>query len=232
MAKAGIISVSNLPKGLTGLCVASLGDPVRTHLCDPSNLWQPEGDTLKLGSRSTVTLIHINGSAYVLKQYKALSLRRRIRYALTRSRAKQSWEVGLAMVDAGVSIAQPLALIEEKTCGIPARAALLLEHIDGLDLLTHANKFTREELEEIAVKLTDVFSCMKENLITHGDMKASNIIIDKELRPWLIDIDAAVIHRSRASFQKLRTKDRDRFMKNWQQQPEVAQVFADVFGKS
>ena len=138
------------------------------------------------------------------------------------------------MSEAGIPVAQPLAILEERNFGIPGRSILLMPVAQGNDLLSliQENQLSSEQLNEVAAKLTSIFKQMKEASLTHGDMKATNILIDDQLNPMLIDIDGAVLHRSRKSFEALRSKDAARFMKNWQTHPEAQEAFRDVFGKS
>lgn len=189
---------------------------------------------LKNGSRSTVLRTEIDGAPYILKIYKKMAFHRRLRYALTRSRAFQSWDSGQSMAEAGIPVAQPLAILEERNFCIPGRSILLMPVAHGNDLLTlvQENKLSSEQLEKIAVKLTAIFEQMKAASLTHGDMKATNILIDDQLNPMLIDIDGAILHRSAKSLEALRAKDAARFMKNWQIHPEAQEVFRDVFGKT
>jgi len=217
-----------------GLCLQDCPQNVRDFLETLPSSWTCEGEMLKNGSRSTVKSTAIEGASYVVKIYKKMPFHRRLRYALTRSRAFQSWESGQAMAEAGIPIARPLAILEERQFGIPARAALLMPVAQGDDLLSlvERNLLSPSQLTEIAEKLTEIFKTMMKSSLTHGDMKATNILIDDSSQPTLIDIDGAVIHRSRKSFDVLRAKDRARFMKNWQTHPAAREAFHDVFGKS
>ena len=43
--------------------------------------------------------IEVGGELYVLKQYKCMVLRRRLRYALPRTRSMQSWEQDQLMAE-------------------------------------------------------------------------------------------------------------------------------------
>ncbi|SHI85524.1 tRNA A-37 threonylcarbamoyl transferase component Bud32 [Rubritalea squalenifaciens DSM 18772] len=196
--------------------------------------WIAPGESLKQGSRSTVTRIDLEGISYVAKIYKKMPFHRRLRYALTRSRAFQSWETGHAMLEAGIPIARPLAIVEERPMGIPARAALLMENAVGEDLLSLVQRqaLDSDQLKEIAAKLQVVFFTMEKKRITHGDFKATNIILDDTLSPTFIDNDAAILHQSQKSYQPAAEKDRKRFMANWQTHPEAQEAFRDVFGKT
>ena len=219
MAKIKTNTAGNLP--------ANVNDFLKSF----SDSWEVEGSILKKGSRSTVKSIQVGSHELVIKIYKKMPLHRRFRYALTRSRARQSWESAQVMLAAGIPVAQPLALLEEHQLGIPSRAALLMETASGEDLLglVERNELTPDQIATIAQSLQSIFCTMRVAKITHGDLKATNIIIDRDLQPVFIDIDAAQQHRSTASYRKLQVKDECRFLANWQSTPEVAKAFAQVF---
>jgi len=216
-----------------GLCLQDCPQNVRNFLEALPPTWACEGEMLKNGSRSTVKSTSIDGTSYVVKIYKKMPFHRRLRYALTRSRAFQSWESGQAMAEEGIPVARPLAILEERHLGVPARAALLMPVAQGDDLLSLVERklLSPSQLTEIAEKLTEVFDTMMGASLTHGDMKATNILIGDSLQPTLIDIDGAIIHRSLKKFEASRAKDQARFMKNWQTHPAAQEAFRDVFGK-
>lgn len=192
----------------------------------------PHGDVLKPGSRSTVTEVIIHDEVYVLKLYKRLSLRRRLRYALTQTRARQSWQMGITMAELGIPVACPLAILEWFSMGIPTHSSLLMHKIDGPSLTDFIKTANPDATAHIVTQLSNVFSLMKRHRITHGDLKSDNILIDKNLQPHFIDLDASIKHRHSRSYEKHQQKDQIRFMKNWQKLPEVAQAFSCVFDRS
>ena len=66
---------------------------------------------------------------------------------------------------------------------------------------------------------------MQQYKISHGDMKASNLLwVDSEL--FFIDLDAARQHHSEASWRRANIRDRKRFLKNWRGIPELELLFA------
>lgn len=216
--------------GTTGLAEDSLSPALLALLQRPQELWHPEGTILKPGSRSTVTRLTLGHESFVIKQYKALRFHRRLRYALTRSRARQSWENGQVMARLGIPVARPLAILEETSCAIPGRSIVLMPFQTGT-ALSEEHLPDLPDLPAIAAKLHQAFSLMRTHRITHGDLKASNILIDENNDPHFIDLDASLLHRSPASFEKDRAKDEARFAKNWDSNPALAQAMAGVFDR-
>lgn len=213
-------SVRNIDSPLAGRALA-LDDTPNELLSAAA--WDIQGTLLKPGSRSTVTRVDLAGKAYVFKQYKALSLNRRLRYAFTRSRARQSWENGQAMADFGLPIVRPLAFFEESNLGIPGRSLLIMPFQEGIPLHEY------EDLEKVAPALREIFRKMADHKITHGDLKATNILIDRNGSPHFIDIDASRIHSNDSSYRAARQKDEERFLRNWEDHPEGQRVFREIF---
>jgi len=60
---------------------------------------------------------------------------------------------------------------------------------------------------------------------THGDMKASNFILDDSGVLQLIDLDSMIFHRSKQSYEREKRKDLARFMRNWEDSPELVKLF-------
>ena len=211
--------------GTAGTAEEDLPSALVDFLASPEKLWRPTGDVLKPGSRSTVTRTTVDGTDYVIKQYKAMPFHRRVRYALTRSRARQSWQNGQVMARLGIPVVRPLALLEESSLGIPARAILIMPYQVG-DFLSEAHA---PGIAGVATALHEVFALMRRHRITHGDLKATNIIIDETGAPHFIDLDATLIHTSEQAFARARAKDEARFRRNWEDGSPLAEALAGVF---
>ena len=60
--------------------------------------------------------------------------------------------------------------------------------------------------------------------VTHGDLKASNIIMNESLQPVLIDLDGAAEHASAAGLRKAWHAEVQRFMRNFDDLPALSAV--------
>ena len=81
----------------------------------------------------------------------------------------------------------------------------------------------------MAGRILSLFERMRELCVTHGDMKAANIMI-ADGRPVLLDLDAMCWHRSVGRFQRARKRDLARFCSNWSDSPVLQKLFADSLG--
>jgi tRNA A-37 threonylcarbamoyl transferase component Bud32 len=218
-------------EGVTGWCEKELPEEVKADFLDGDQLWEPRGTVLKPGSRSTVTEIGIGKERYVLKQYKKMVLRRRLRYAVSRTRSEQSWEQGQLLARLGFSVARPLAILVERKWGIPARSKLLMEVATGdslATLLAAEGPAARERLKAVAPRLREVFARMARLRLIHGDLTASNVIIGEDNKPTFIDLDGSFCVRSEVLYERLREKDVHGLTKNWKEDPVAAEIFDGV----
>jgi tRNA A-37 threonylcarbamoyl transferase component Bud32 len=171
------------------------------------------GQLLKNGNTCTVARVDIGGRALVVKRYNLKS----VSHALSRfwrpSRAWHSWVAGHRLAFYGICTPAPLALLEERAGPLRGRAFLVTEYCAGASLLQHLSA-DREPGEAEADAIKDLFAKLFRLKISHGDMKASNLLWhDRQLA--LIDLDSMVQPSNHNTFVRDWRRDRERFLKNW-----------------
>jgi tRNA A-37 threonylcarbamoyl transferase component Bud32 len=77
-------------------------------------------------------------------------------------------------------------------------------------------------------QLVEMFYRLYLLQISHGDMKASNIMIVDE-KPLLIDLDSMQQHRFGLIAKHQHARDLRRFMRNWQHDEALSNAFKKVF---
>lgn len=199
---------------------------------------------LKDGDRCTVVRVSGDSSAALnakvadpntctLKRY---NLKTRLHTAVhlpLRSRARWSWLNGRRLIAAGIPTPMPLACIEERRHGfLHLRSYLLTEFVPGRALLdlVQAGEARGPMLADLARQFTRIWQTLGQLRAGHGDMKATNFIVDPQEKLWLIDLDGLRIHRSGLLLRRERRNDLVRFMRNWHDRPEVAAVFRARIG--
>ncbi|PCI75092.1 MAG: hypothetical protein COB20_13705 [SAR86 cluster bacterium] len=191
-----------------------------------------EQQLLKDGNSSTVAMVKINERNYVLKRYNIKGFWHGISRAFRPSRAHHSWRNASVLEMLGVATAHPYLYLEERVFWLfRKRAYFLCEYIEGHDLGT---AWEKQELEisenEIVALFRDLFKLMADYRISHGDMKATNFLLqDKEL--YVLDLDAMVRNRSKENFTEKFSKDLERFRKNWvgtSMEPEVETLLEEA----
>lgn len=204
------------------------------------------GTMLKDGDRCTVVRIDVGISRgkgdvahseqprhFMLKRYNLKGQFHTATHIPLRSRARWSWLNGRRLIQAGVATPMPLACVEERLHGVMRlRSYLLTEFVPGRSLLdlVQSGDAKGEQLADFAKQFTRIWQALGQLRAGHGDMKASNFVVDPHGKLWLIDLDGLRIHRSGFLLRRERRMDLARFMRNWQEKPEVAAVFRARIG--
>ena len=66
----------------------------------------------------------------------------------------------------------------------------------------------------MARAIVSLFSSLHSLRISHGDLKATNLLFD-DGKVFVIDLDAVCQHRSQQSYASAWRRDRERLLRNW-----------------
>jgi tRNA A-37 threonylcarbamoyl transferase component Bud32 len=164
--------------------------------------------------------VHVAGQQLVVKRYNLKSPAHALSRLLRPSRAWHSWQAAIRLRFAGVATPQPLAMTEERWGPLRRRAWLLTDYCSGAYL---SQLLCASEAPPAAIgqAIINTFNALHEAQITHGDLKATNLLWDgKEL--LLIDLDATMAHGSRSDFKRSWKRDRTRLLRNWPEDSALA----------
>jgi predicted Ser/Thr protein kinase len=126
----------------------------------------------------------------------------------------------------GIKTPQAFALIEKKSGPFVTKSWFISEYLEGESLLDHWSSCDPEEDEIAWIK--DLFSVMASAGISHGDMKATNIICnDKGFS--VIDFDGSKEHRTPRAAARFLSRDKQRFLKNWPDEKKRQYLQATIF---
>lgn len=189
----------------------------------------PGFEVVKNDATTTVGITSRDGRRLVIKRYNTKNPWHFVRRSVRRSRARNCFDFARELLAAGIDTAAPIACIETRLGPLKGRSWFITEHVDGAVCLDYVlNTASQHEAAEIAARLERLFRRMARLKITHGDMKASNFILRENRFPVLIDLDGMRRHDSDASYRGAHDRDRERFMKNWRERPELAMCFSKV----
>lgn len=197
-----------------------------TRLLDDPESFMQGGECLKNGATSTVARIQEDDVDWVVKRYNIKGLRHAFERCFRPTRAWTSWQNSHRLKISGIATPRAVAVIEKRFGPLRSTGYYVCDFVDGRhakevfqnDMLP---KTARDRLAEQFVRLFGLFCKLK---ISHGDCKATNFICkDSEL--WVLDLDSMRESSSSLRFQKLFTKDRQRFLFNWQEWPELQRWF-------
>ena len=187
--------------------------PLLEDILESPEQVMPEGFVLKDGRTCTVVRIEHVARPLVIKRYNLKSVWHALNRIWRPSRAWHAWREGHRLGFLGIATPEPLALVEERFGPMRRRAYLVTAYCPGRAL---QDLLPQDEVPEatLAKALVGLFQCLQKYRITHGDLKASNLLW-QEGRIVLVDLDAAVQHRSEAAYLRAWRRDRSRFLRNW-----------------
>ncbi len=184
------------------------------------------GQPLKEGNSATVVKTEVAGKPIVIKRYNMKSAGHFLRRCLRPSRAAVSWRNANLLEFIGLPTAKPIGFIENRQFGLRQTAYFICDYVGAEELssLYTQRAPTQDELGQIK----RIFSTLQQEQISHGDLKASNLLRDEHGQVFLIDLDAMNgAHRCRHTFEKAFAEDKRRFMANWQHS-ELSDFFSFI----
>lgn len=176
------------------------------------------GHIYKTGGAATVARVEQGQGSLVVKRYNIKNALHWLKRFWRPSRAWHSWREGHRLSVLGIATPQPLAVIENRWCGLRGRAWLISEYCGEQDIIDRlaAYKDGKAAPETEINALVELLNTLIREKISHGDLKGHNILWHQE-RCYLIDLDAMQQHRSMRSFTRAYLKDRTRLLRNWPQ---------------
>ncbi|MDX1375382.1 MAG: lipopolysaccharide kinase InaA family protein, partial [Burkholderiales bacterium] len=195
-------------------------------LADPDRDLASGAPLLKDGNTSTVWVARAEGRRFLVKRDNPKGLWHGAKRALRGTRAARSWRNAHLMRLRGVPTAAPVALLERRRGPLQGVAYFICECVEGPDCRTYFGSpdVRPEDKRAAAGKVAALIAALRAARLSHGDLKATNILLSAD-GPVLIDIDALRAHRSEAAFERAHAKDVERFMRNWEGDPDLARLF-------
>ena len=144
---------------------------------------------------TTVSRVELAGELMVLKRYNPRNQWHKIKRALRRSRARRCWQMSYAFSEAGLNVAAPILMLEDRFGPFRLNAYFVNEFLEGQELMTLLPSMDDAQQLKVAEAINDAFEKLKAARLTHGDLKASNLMWSND-RLYFIDLDAAQQHRN------------------------------------
>ncbi|VVC74833.1 3-deoxy-D-manno-octulosonic acid kinase [Aquicella siphonis] len=203
-------------------------------LADPETVFQhPAAKLLKAGRSATVVKIRLDNRHYVVKRYNMKNFWHRVCRCLRPTRASSSWRFAQKLGLFDILTAKPAAFIERRILGFRGKSYYVTEYVSS----EHAGdyfirNFSRQDkcmnmIRQISLLLKGIAKVE----ITHGDLKITNILVNPEDQPVLIDLDGASEHLSMSGLRKAWYKEIERFLENFSSNPAMRKKFEAELGK-
>ncbi len=185
-----------------------------------------DGKILKDGNTATVALVDGPQGPLVIKRYNIKNPGHRLSRMFRKSRAWISWANAHRLEFLGISTVKPVALIEERLGLLRGRAYFITEYVEGPDATVLTE---REDPASDIVSIVELLKSLSAAGVTHGDLKASNFLLASS-GAVIIDLDSMREHQDPEEKRRAEMKDLERFLKNWESTPQMAERFSDLLG--
>ncbi|GHT83095.1 serine/threonine protein kinase [Betaproteobacteria bacterium] len=185
------------------------------------------GTLLKNGNTATVARVALGERQLVIKRYNLKNLVHAFSRAWRPSRAWHSWREGHRLSFLDIATPAPLALIEERrpfSLGLlRARAWLISADVPAPSLAERLAALPADAPPPAeAEALLTLMRTLHTHRISHGDLKASNLLWDGN-QIVVIDLDAMTQHTSATRYARAWRRDRARLLANWPEGSELHQ---------
>ena len=186
------------------------------------------GQILKRGNSTTVSIVTTGNKQWLVKRYNTKNWLYLLRRAFRRSKALISWKNTNLLKFYGIPTPEPVAIIEKRFGSFRKTTYFITEVVRGENYWNyiHHTQLSDDERLLLAHSVCNLLCSLKPLMISHGDLKASNIMIENN-KACLIDLDAMHQHSNQKSFQNAYKKDKERFLKNWENEPEILSFFQE-----
>ncbi|MCP4664799.1 MAG: hypothetical protein GY849_00395 [Deltaproteobacteria bacterium] len=186
-----------------------------------------KGGLLKKGRGSTVGRVRIDDHDLVVKRYNIKGFWHGLRRCIRTTRAAHSWRNAHLLLMLDISTPRPVALLEKRFGPFRGTAYFINEYVEGPRAVDFFEDRILKGKREVAQSIARIVNKLGAAGISHGDMKATNMIIHRQ-EPLLVDLDAMRVHACPRRFAALRRKDVKRFLKNWKDALEVGDFFSEL----
>ncbi len=186
-----------------------------------------KAEILKTDATTTVAKILVDEQTLLLKRYNARHLLKIMKRRFGESRAARNWYQAWRLHHLQILTPRPLAKIEVLYWGVIRESYILMEYLAGGEDLSKFLQKYPAALPKMLRQIKNIFTSLAASYTAHGDMKATNLWVVKE-KIYLLDLDGMRQYLHPAALAKALAKDKQRFLKNWQNMPELCQAFEKI----
>lgn len=163
---------------------ASCGSHLDEILASPDERLIKSERIFKDGRSSLVA--SVNG--FVIKRYNLRKLRNLVLDQFRSSRAMSAFRKARHLELLDIPTARPVAVADRRYGGLKFCSYLITEEIPGAVSIDH----WRGDEYLVALRLAEVIARIHSEGFRHRDLKGSNLLLDKNGHPFLIDLDGLV----------------------------------------
>lgn len=201
------------------------GGALEAFLNDP-DAFMSRGELLKDGNSATVVRIRRDGIDWVVKRYNIKNPWHALSRCVRPTRAWVSWGNAHRLKISGIATPRAVALLEKRFGPLRSTGYYVSDFLDGdsAEDILRDERVSASLKERATAEFVGLFGLLSQLGIAHGDCKANNFLI-RDQRLWVLDLDAMRESVFSGRAKRLYREDRQRFLKNWQSQPELLRWF-------
>lgn len=146
--------------------------------------------------------------------------------------AKRNWQYAHFLLNHQIITPEPLAFLQWKKFSLNYQSWYICRFEEGLtceEYFLNATSFTPSMKNTIS-SIVELFIAMGECQVSHGNFKASNLIISQD-GPCLIDLDTMSYCSNKKKAEQKWREDLVNFMHNWWQRHDIEKQFRLAFLK-
>lgn len=183
---------------------------------------------MKNGNTCSIIKTDLADYSLVVKRYNIKNILHGLKRSLRKTRAAVSWKNAHRLQWLDINTPKPIALIEKRWGFIRRQAYYISQYIEGATLNDFILKCDEpEKIKQIADLITTAFARLYQGGLSHGDLKASNLLISQQ-QVYLLDLDSMRKHKCTHSLKRVWRRDINRFLRNFTEQPAVKEIFLEV----
>lgn len=189
-----------------------------------------EAVMLKQGRTCTIYRESVDARQVVIKRYNIKHWRHALRRLWRRSRAAVSWANSYRMRILGIATAEPIALVERRWGWLRLQAFFVMAYVDAPDAARFFLDPTITPQRKLcaARNISALLHKLGSLRLVHGDMKATNILVDQDDNPILLDLDAMYEASCAWVLKRGHAGDLSRWMQNWKNAPQVSELMRNA----
>jgi tRNA A-37 threonylcarbamoyl transferase component Bud32 len=196
--------------------------------CNDPDCIMETGRLIKNDKTTTLSRLNLDIGEVVVKRYNTKNKWHWLRRSFQTSRARNCMTMSQHFSDCGIQVCQPIAMIESRVGFFRGKSWFVSKFGENellVDFLSRDQKPI--VIERVKRQIASMFQKLVDCRLSHGDMKATNILVkDDDL--ILIDLDASRKHYISLFHKIAISKDKNRFLKNWKNSPELLAHFSEA----
>ena len=203
-----------------------------SHLLDNPDQHMDSGELIKAGNTATLALVKVDERVVVIKRYNIKNFLHGLRRFFRPSRAWVSWRNAHLLTYMNIPTPQPIAFMERRWGPFRKSAYFITEYVQGIPLNHVFSSKSTNTVDIVAIvkKVGVIIQSLVDQMIGHGDTKASNFIVTKD-DIKIVDLDVMKEYKCKWKFRRAYKRDSKRFMKNWSDLPEIEHKFQQMLSR-